>query len=494
MLAAPFTNPSAGMSWVDYIPVYAVTYPDNKAWTSDNDGFIPLFGSFLPLDNLSAAAAYSLRRLRSDYTGAAIRVRRSSDNAELDIGFTGDGDLDTVALLRHAGENRVIQSEDLSTAAWGKSAGSSVVAAGTHNGSSAWLFTESASDLRHRVNSTAFTRPAGSAFVARVRVKDNGRQFIQILFNVGLSNLSQNFDLTNLTFGGSAGLNPTITDVGDGWRELTLTYPAAASGSGSFFIGGASSLAMARDAPYQGDGTSGFFIAQPQVTFGDLAKGYAATGAAASDGNGFITTWYEQSGNARDATQATASAQPRIVNAGVVETLGGRPAVVWSGGQVLTAAGSMFGNVRAFSSVLTFARRDETTGAPGNRCVFGNRAVSGLAQGRIFRTTTEALFTANIGQGFVSLPYVNNTPVVVSTVNTAGANLLLRADGGADASSANTIYSESPMPMQLGTDGRNTEFFVGATTEFVFFDTAIGAADRQTLERNQGAYYDITVN
>jgi len=45
----------------------------------------------------NAAAAYSLRKLRSAYTGNAIRVRRSSDNAESDIGFSG-GNLDTTAL------------------------------------------------------------------------------------------------------------------------------------------------------------------------------------------------------------------------------------------------------------------------------------------------------------------------------------------------------------------------------------------------------------
>lgn len=56
-----------------------------------------------PLDGLTAAAAYSTRRLRSAYTGSAIRVRRSSDDAETDIGFTAAGDLNTVALLAHCG-------------------------------------------------------------------------------------------------------------------------------------------------------------------------------------------------------------------------------------------------------------------------------------------------------------------------------------------------------------------------------------------------------
>jgi hypothetical protein len=46
----------------------------------------------------NAAAAYSVRKLRAAYTGNAIRVRRSSDNAEQNIGFTALGNLDTTAL------------------------------------------------------------------------------------------------------------------------------------------------------------------------------------------------------------------------------------------------------------------------------------------------------------------------------------------------------------------------------------------------------------
>lgn len=51
----------------------------------------------------NAAAAYSLRKLRTAYTGSAIRVRRSSDNTETDIGFNNAGDLDTSALATFVG-------------------------------------------------------------------------------------------------------------------------------------------------------------------------------------------------------------------------------------------------------------------------------------------------------------------------------------------------------------------------------------------------------
>jgi hypothetical protein len=50
----------------------------------------------------NAAAAYSLRKLRSAYTGNCIEVRRSSDNALQNIGFVNNV-LDTVSLLSFVG-------------------------------------------------------------------------------------------------------------------------------------------------------------------------------------------------------------------------------------------------------------------------------------------------------------------------------------------------------------------------------------------------------
>jgi hypothetical protein len=52
----------------------------------------------------SARLAFSLRKLRTAYGGSAIRIRRSNDNAEQDIGFSGN-DLDTAAIASHVGAN-----------------------------------------------------------------------------------------------------------------------------------------------------------------------------------------------------------------------------------------------------------------------------------------------------------------------------------------------------------------------------------------------------
>lgn len=71
---------------------------------SNNSGRFNLTStsSFL-LDNYAGASfAVSLRKLRSAYTGACIRVQRSSDNTQQDIGFL-NGFLDTASLNTFVG-------------------------------------------------------------------------------------------------------------------------------------------------------------------------------------------------------------------------------------------------------------------------------------------------------------------------------------------------------------------------------------------------------
>ena len=61
--------------------------------------------SYLLDDYGSATVAYSLRKLSSSST-YAVTVRRSSDNATLDVGFSGE-DLDTASLLSWASTDTV---------------------------------------------------------------------------------------------------------------------------------------------------------------------------------------------------------------------------------------------------------------------------------------------------------------------------------------------------------------------------------------------------
>jgi len=70
------------------------------------------------------------------------------------------------------------------------------------------------------------------------------------------------------------------------------------------------------------DNTEADFTAS-QITDGTLTSWVGA-------GNGgFVRTWYDQSGNVRNATQAIAANQPRIVDAGVVDKVNGRSSLTY---------------------------------------------------------------------------------------------------------------------------------------------------------------------
>jgi len=83
---------------MDNIIAYDIAIPKGALKILNNEkGRIGLPKKLL-LDNYSGSAvAYSLRKLRYNYSGSAIRVRRASDNAEQDIGFVSN-ELDTTSL------------------------------------------------------------------------------------------------------------------------------------------------------------------------------------------------------------------------------------------------------------------------------------------------------------------------------------------------------------------------------------------------------------
>ncbi len=78
---------------------FANSNPTSQGASGDGDTGAAAYTYSYVLDDYGddAYIAWSLRKLRSSYTGSAIRVRRTSDDAELDIGFV-DNYLDTQSL------------------------------------------------------------------------------------------------------------------------------------------------------------------------------------------------------------------------------------------------------------------------------------------------------------------------------------------------------------------------------------------------------------
>jgi hypothetical protein len=75
------------------------------------------FENTLPADVATAAAAYSLRKVKSDYAGNAVRIRRT-DNIEVNVGFDSEGKVSASSSISNVVENS--SSSDISSTTLGE--------------------------------------------------------------------------------------------------------------------------------------------------------------------------------------------------------------------------------------------------------------------------------------------------------------------------------------------------------------------------------------
>lgn len=193
----------------------------------------------------------------------------------------------------------------------------------------------------------------------------------------------------------------------------------------------------------------------------------------------FVTTWYDQSGNGRDAVQATAANQPRIVNAGSLDMQGGRPAIIWpsvANTSLLRTAASF--TVAAVSVVTQYDNGTRTGWIANNQGVFGSSG-------------------ASITAGFAGTSTLFFSPTFQRWARN-GAALASSASAVALPWPFATMYATATTPLTgqwaLGCDRTlSLRGWSGPISEFVMFSAALTTTDRQTLELSQGAYFGISV-
>lgn len=299
------------------------------------------FGSYLALISdlyPNAAVAYSLRKLRSAYTGSAIRVRRSSDNTEQDFGFTSTGELDTNAIETFVGYNLFAWSEQLQQAYWAKTnltvtTDALVAPDSTTTGD---ILYETTTNGAHAIGRT-LSATAGKQYTVSFWIQAQGRNNVRIAPS---ANFSQDgtgaiawLDLSTGTIvsqnSGFIGANLTITTEGSWWK-VSYTMPAIATATSTIFQ--VNTSPDGSTTIFTGDVTKGVAIWGLQLTESSSVKTYRKTEAVA-EGGGFVTTWYDQSLNIVNATQTALTNQPIQTQNGIVVKSGSKPAI--QGGSTL---------------------------------------------------------------------------------------------------------------------------------------------------------------
>lgn len=204
-------------------------------------------------------------------------------------------------------------------------------------------------------------------------------------------------------------------------------------------------------------------------------------------GNGFATTWYDQSGNGRHQTQATAASQPIMVASGTPYTQGGRYLLYTDGGNDFMSGPVPSLTAHTILSVLW-------GNTSGSDCGFynysNNLTYQGVTQhlgGHIYS------YTGSGGK------YIRNTKPLQThmgmvrkwngVTDTSGWDLTLNG-------AANTLVNGTPDASNADTTmylSRLTSYFSIKFQEHIVFSSYLPTEDLTRLSASIASYYGASV-
>jgi hypothetical protein len=436
----------------------------------------------------NAAVAYSLRKLRSDYKKV---------------------------------DNLLTYSEDISQTTYQKS---NLVATGTPpyidvttapNGTlTADKLIEDTSFNLHFLTQQFSPLSVGLDYNFSVYLKAGERTKVSIQISGGSVRVNL---LTGVIETNTTTSTPIVTNVGNGWwRFSILNIPAATLANPLYRI----FIVNALDSTsYVGDGVSGVYVWGFQLTQSSTVQPYEKTVVAPSNGsairvrrssdnaeqdinfvggdldttslltfcgagNGFITTWYDQSTNANNATQATAATQAQIVSSGalILDADTSKITSTWTADRYALTTG-ISSNTKYLS--ISMFRRGATT----------SDILTHL--GNSTSTTLSPLLWLGAGTSYSIRSYMP-TLLAFQNLSTTGrciitslkdaANLKVGYRNGVQLT---TTATEAPTAGTLNTFGQvsTTNFTSGQYQEYIYWNSE-QSANRTAIETDINTYWN----
>jgi hypothetical protein len=198
--------------------------------------------------------------------------------------------------------------------------------------------------------------------------------------------------------------------------------------------------------------------------------------------SGTVSVWYDQSGLGRNAFQTTVAAQPRVINAGVIETQNGKPTLIFSGAQ----------------SFQTTATTTQSMGSGVNttsNCVFQH--ATSVINAKLVSDNAGYQITINIGAPNIYTTFRIPTEYYTNITNTEWANYSIGTflRNGTLAQVWNNRTLRFSINTVSGTVGGTTTMEIGTRLngkmgELTIFPSGLSTAVRKALECSQAVYYN----
>ena len=220
-----------------------------------------------------------------------------------------------------------------------------------------------------------------------------------------------------------------------------------------------------------------------QVSDGTLAAWVVAGGGTE---DGFVTTWYDQSGNTNNATQATAANQPKIVSSGTLVTENGKAALDFDGVNDFIETALV-----NFGSVVTMFIAAQSTSSTDDYYFDGQSANNRFG---LYSSSSNTVY-----QTFSTSSTGTVNTITLGTKSTAGSNNLLYllknstsselAENGGSATTG-TLTSDDFIGITIGARFNGAESYADRFREFIIYSSD-QSANRTGIEDNINDYYNI---
>jgi hypothetical protein len=208
--------------------------------------------------------------------------------------------------------------------------------------------------------------------------------------------------------------------------------------------------------------------------------------------NGFVKTWYDQSGNARDATQTTAANQPQIVSSGSVILENAKPSVQFDGSNDSLSVGNfdLYSNTNGQAVIAIFKSITSLT----NRIIIA-KYFAGQSK-RQWALPNDNYNVQEIATSFNA----NNIATGVNTqtqqlffgnwIPATSTVLYQNSTNSYTATTSATDISTTDAPVLIGRSGDTDSHLNANIQEIIVFDFS-QSSNRTGIETNINTYYGI---